>query len=292
MPAQKRTRSGDPKPQPKPPSQQPTTTPTTATPPCAQPQQAAPTTTHPTPKRMRTRANHKNTYVPHIRGPRPPPPQHTPEPRTRGPKPAKPTAIQKRPQLPPNATLTKRPLLRPAIPRPEAAAAAPKVLYVSAATPFVAACKRIRGLLAGIERRGTQAAGAGEGRGNRRGRGGSNSRGGGAQGLQANGRLDAAAVEASIALAAAAGKKGKGKGVDAGRGEEVYVKATGRAIPRALELGVKFQGESDCRVRVEMGNVQAIDDVEMGGDDGEDDEDVPETRIRMLSTVTVCIGLA
>lgn len=83
-------------------------------------------------------------------------------------------------------------------------------------------------------------------------------------------------------------------------GEEVYLKATGRAIPRALELGVKFQGEEDCRVRVEMGSVQAIDDVEVklraeGEREGEgegNEEEVPETRIRTLSTVTVCIGLA
>ena len=78
----------------------------------------------------------------------------------------------------------------------------------------------------------------------------------------------------------------------------VYLKATGRAIPRALELGVKFQGEEDCVVRVEMGNVRAVDDVEVrepAGKDGEggegDEEEVPETRIRVLSTVTVCIGL-
>lgn len=79
-------------------------------------------------------------------------------------------------------------------------------------------------------------------------------------------------------------------------GEEVYLKATGRAIPRALELGVKFQGEEDCRVRVEMGSVKAIDDVEVRGggevEGGEEEaDDVPETRIRTLSTVTVCIGL-
>jgi ribonuclease P/MRP protein subunit POP7 len=81
-------------------------------------------------------------------------------------------------------------------------------------------------------------------------------------------------------------------------GEMVYLKATGRAIPRALELGVKFQGEEDCVVRVEIGNVRAIDDVEVreaedgDGAEGEDEEEeVPETQIRTLSTVTVCIGL-
>ena len=72
----------------------------------------------------------------------------------------------------------------------------------------------------------------------------------------------------------------------------VYLKATGRAIPRALELGVKFQGEEDCVVRVEMGNVRAVDDVEVREGEGQEgEEEVPETRIRTLSTVTVCIGL-
>lgn len=124
----------------------------------------------------------------------------------------------------------------------------------------------------------------------------------GAKKLEANGRLDAREVEASISSSAAAGAPGGGRGGRTqlgARGEEVYLKATGRAIPRALELGVKFQGEEDCYVRVEMGNVKAIDDVEVtsslenGGEKGEriEEEDVPETRIRTLSTVTVCIGL-
>ena len=55
-------------------------------------------------------------------------------------------------------------------------------------------------------------------------------------------------------------------------------------------------------VRVEMGRVRAVDDVEVrepelgeegdgnAGRDGEEEE-VPETQIRTLSTVTVCIGL-
>ncbi len=109
-------------------------------------------------------------------------------------------------------------------------------------------------------------------------------------------------MEASIASAAHAARttqktrKGKVKGGNAGPGsEEVFIKASGRAIPRALEIGVYFQGEEDCRVRVEMGSVKAIDDIEVqvaeGLSEGEVDEDVPETRVRTLSTVTVCIGL-
>jgi ribonuclease P/MRP protein subunit POP7 len=82
----------------------------------------------------------------------------------------------------------------------------------------------------------------------------------------------------------------------------VYLKATGRAIPRALEVGVHFQGESDCVVRVEMGSVCAVDDLEMrsnpmegmeASEEGkeEEEEEIPETRIRTLSSVTVSIGL-
>lgn len=92
-------------------------------------------------------------------------------------------------------------------------------------------------------------------------------------------------------------KKGAG-------GEEVYVKATGRAIDRALKVGLYFQGESDCRVRVEMGSVTAVDDIEIrtsqtqdgGGNDDAPrevtgDEDLPDTRLRTISSVTVAIGL-
>lgn len=141
----------------------------------------------------------------------------------------------------------------------------------------------MRTLLSGIAARDAQSAATARG-GSRRGN---------ARALQANGRLEARDVEAGIVNAAAAGKGKMGKG----EGEQVYLKATGRAIPRALELGNKFQGEEDCVVRVEMGSVRAIDDVEVVDDEGaeeagnDEEEDVPETRIRTLSTVTVCIGL-
>lgn len=76
-------------------------------------------------------------------------------------------------------------------------------------------------------------------------------------------------------------------------GEKVYVKATGRAIPRALGLGVEFQGEEGYVARVEMGSVRAVDDVEVVSKEGEDgdEDDIPETRIRNVSSVTVSIGL-
>lgn len=94
-------------------------------------------------------------------------------------------------------------------------------------------------------------------------------------------------------LAAAKAKGNWGGG--GGAGEKVYLKATGRAIPRALELGVQFQGEESGEyvVRVEMGSVRAVDDVEVSGDvaDDGDGEDIPETRMRHVSMVTVSIGM-
>jgi ribonuclease P/MRP protein subunit POP7 len=91
------------------------------------------------------------------------------------------------------------------------------------------------------------------------------------------------------------------RGKEGGQGGEmVYLKATGRAIPRALEIGVHFQGEQDCTVRVEMGSVCAVDDMEVdgkqgvegeeGGKNGEEEE-IPETRIRSLSSVTISVEL-
>jgi ribonuclease P/MRP protein subunit POP7 len=140
--------------------------------------------------------------------------------------------------------------------------------------------------------------------------------------LQANGRLDPKQVERGIVEGVAEGAR---VGVGA---EEVFVKGSGKAIERALEIGVYFQKEADCRVRVSIGSVRAIDDIELGvrekeedkaeaddvGESGEAmdvdrgnggkkdnakgqrrkamrDEDVPETRIRTLSVVTVAISL-
>jgi ribonuclease P/MRP protein subunit POP7 len=122
-------------------------------------------------------------------------------------------------------------------------------------------------------------------------------------------------VEAEIAgemgrMGGSSGNKGSGGGGNGtgngrGEGEEIYLKATGRAIPRALEVGLHFQAEDDCWVKVEMGSVSAIDDIEVksqtaedeGGEEGKggqaekEVDDIPETRIRMVSSVTVTIGL-
>ena len=39
------------------------------------------------------------------------------------------------------------------------------------------------------------------------------------------------------------------------------MKATGRAIERALQVALFFQQQSDCRVRISTGTADAIDDI-------------------------------
>ncbi|KAI9779827.1 MAG: hypothetical protein M1839_007140 [Geoglossum umbratile] len=51
------------------------------------------------------------------------------------------------------------------------------------------------------------------------------------------------------------GKKGK---VEA---EEVILKATAKAIERALNLAIFFQGQQDCRVQIKTGSVGVVDDI-------------------------------
>lgn len=48
----------------------------------------------------------------------------------------------------------------------------------------------------------------------------------------------------------------KGKGT-----EEVTLKGTGRAIEKVLALGLYFQGQDDCRIRLRTGTVGVIDDI-------------------------------
>ena len=56
-----------------------------------------------------------------------------------------------------------------------------------------------------------------------------------------------------------------GEQENAGKGrdpEEVVLKATGRAIEKALGLALFFQGQEDCRVMVRTGSVGVVDDIE------------------------------
>ncbi|KAI4956350.1 hypothetical protein J4E91_000561 [Alternaria rosae] len=278
---------------------------TDATPPCGQPQAPSSNiTSYGTTTAMQTNppklASHTNN----------PPSKSAPAKQPSKPRSATQNPRQKLARLPKNTTISTRPLLHAPVPTPFSSSASPKALYITATSPYVPALKRIRKLLMQITKREKQSAASL----NKAGRGGEGR--GGRRYAQANGRLEARDVEAEIAGAMSreggdgrGGNKGSadgvgGSGISDDKGEKVHLKATGRAIPRALEIGLHFQGEEDCWVKVEMGNVSAIDDVEVkdrtaedeGGEEGmrqveEDADDVPETRIRMLSSVTVTIGL-
>ncbi len=81
--------------------------------------------------------------------------------------------------------------------------------------------------------------------------------------------------------------------------EEVVLKATNRAIQNVLGLALFFQGQDDCRVRLRTGTVSVVDDIvesatsegaeTVGGED--EREELPESRVRKASFVEVAINL-
>ena len=134
-----------------------------------------------------------------------------------------------------------------------------------------------------------------------------------------------AAVDALTSVnAASTGIHGKRKP------EEVLIKATGKAIAKAMNLALFFQQQKDCAVVVRTGSVHAIDDIEVKGDGIDleaDDEDrdemdvedgsreprnekkeikntgkehasnrgiteIPETRVRQTSVLEVAVTLS
>jgi ribonuclease P/MRP protein subunit POP7 len=147
------------------------------------------------------------------------------------------------PRLPPNTTIQRRPLNHAPIASPYAGASVQKVVYVSRSTPLMAAVKRAKGLLTHIEKRAMQDVDITRGK----------------EGLKK--------------LAAASEALGT-------NGEEVVVKASGRAIEQALKVGEWFkskEGELACKVEVRTGSLQVVDDlVEAHGDEEDGVEEVAD----------------
>lgn len=186
-----------------------------------------------------------------------------------------------------DSRIAKRPILHPAIPSPFTNASQAKVIYVSSRTPFVSVVKRVRKQLSLIDKR-------------------------------AMGKVDLLNSRSSDKhKLAKLGKQSK-------EPEEVFLKATNKAVEKVLGLALFFQGQDECRVRLRTGSVGVVDDIvevevpEGGagggmprGQDGDQDEDIinesedkapntseqdedeemPETQIRQLSVVEVCISL-
>jgi ribonuclease P/MRP protein subunit POP7 len=153
-------------------------------------------------------------------------------------------------RLPPNATVQRRPIIHPAVASPLAGASVQKVVYVSSKTPFMSAVKRVKKFLGHVEKRATQSVNLVE-----RGHG-----------------------DGMRKLVEAGDKIAKDK-------EEVLVKASGKAITKALNVGEWFSNkEKDilCHVEVRSGSTSVVDDVvevkfefEDDGDDAEKDEEEP-----------------
>ncbi|KAF6233644.1 hypothetical protein HO173_008201 [Letharia columbiana] len=174
---------------------------------------------------------------------------------------------QKMPRLPKNARIEKRPILRPPIPSPYTGADQKKVIYVSTKMPFISAVKRVRKLLGEIDKRSMGKVDLVEGKGSDK------------QKLRKLGERTNAST----------GKEP----------EEVVLKATNRAIQNVLGLALFFQGQDDCRVRLRTGTVGVVDDiVESAIPKGaetveveEEEEELPESRVRKASFVEVAITL-
>lgn len=140
------------------------------------------------------------------------------------------------------------------------------MIYVSAKTPFISAVKRVRKLLSEIDRRSTGKIDLVNGKGNDK--------------------------QKLIALREKTNSVRKGK-----EPEAVVLKGTNRAIEKVLGLGLYFQRQDDCMVRLRTGSVSVVDDIvqeeEQGGEEqGEGErEELPESRVRKISVVEVAVTL-
>lgn len=147
------------------------------------------------------------------------------------------------PRLPPNTKIRRRPLNHPPVASPYTGPSVQKVVYVSRSTPLMAAVKRVKKLLLHIEKRAMQ-------------------------------DVDITRDKDGLRrLAAASEALGK-------NGEDVVVRASGRAIEQALKVGEWFKSKEEelaCKVEVRTGSVQVVDDlVEV---DGEEDGSVREEDV-------------
>ncbi|KAL1865625.1 hypothetical protein Plec18167_009346 [Paecilomyces lecythidis] len=130
-------------------------------------------------------------------------------------------------KLPKYARVQKRPIPHPPVASPYAGSSIPKIVYVGTKTPFMSAAKRVQKLLRHAEKRAT----AGVDLGNHK-------------------------ISEKEKLARLA------KGQEALKKEEVFIKATGRAIERALSVGKWFEEkEEEYAVSVKTGTVLVVDDI-------------------------------
>lgn len=186
-----------------------------------------------------------------------------------------------------DAKVEKRPIPHAPVASPYANASSPKIIYVSTGTPFMSAVKRTQKLLLQAEKRAT-----------------------------ANISLEDTRKTEQQKLAELA-KASENR-------EEIFIKATGRAIEKVLKVGKWFEEkESEYTVRVKTGSVLVVDDIvedeelkeqqekqqsqeEKEQDSGkqkpkvkkrkrevpaDEDAETPETRTRWIKMVEVAVSL-
>ncbi|KAL4980439.1 Rpp20 subunit of nuclear RNase MRP and P-domain-containing protein [Aspergillus desertorum] len=152
-------------------------------------------------------------------------------------------------KLPKYARITKRPIPHPPVSSPYAGPSIPKTIYVSSSTPYMSAVKRVQKLLLHAEKRAITSL-ANKNSNNKNKSSGKNA----SQkklGEQEQGQLIAAIT--------------RGEDREQLEKEEVFVKATGKAMKIALRVGKWFGShgrEGEYRVRVSTGAVLVVDDVE------------------------------
>jgi ribonuclease P/MRP protein subunit POP7 len=83
-------------------------------------------------------------------------------------------------------------------------------------------------------------------------------------------------------------EKARGEGEGRGKGEEVMLKATGKAIERLLGVALFFQGEEGVKVEFRTGSVGAVDDVV----EKENGTETGESQVRRVSCLEVAVRLA
>jgi ribonuclease P/MRP protein subunit POP7 len=165
-------------------------------------------------------------------------------------------------RLPPNATIQKRPILHAPIASPYAGKDVQKVVYMSSRTPFMSTVKRVKKLLHQVEKRATQH-------------------------VKLVKRGDRHEMRN---LAEASDKIARER-------EAVLVKASGKAITRALKIGEWFSDkEKDiaCTVEIRSGNVSVVDDIVSVKQEEESEEeeaaDQPPTVLEGGDTTMELLG--
>ncbi|XRM38199.1 hypothetical protein ABZX51_001630 [Aspergillus tubingensis] len=137
---------------------------------------------------------------------------------------------QKMPKLPKHVKVQKRPIPHPSTPSPYSGSSSPKTIYVSSSSPTMGVVKRVQKYLRAAENRATAKLLSGNNKGK---------------------KGDRRNQIAQLAQSNEALKK-----------EEVFVKATGRAMERALKVGKWFEARGEeYTVSVKTGSVLVVDDV-------------------------------